>query len=140
MPDSLKPRLWGVAVVIGSLAILLTGGWMSPSSEGHGTHKQIGLPECGWVERFGQPCATCGMTTAVSHAANGSLKSSFVTQPAGMLFAIGTSTAFWFGLYAALSGARLDLLAGRVLTGRSLTVIGGIVLAAWIYKIFTWTG
>lgn len=139
MPEHLKPRVWGAVVAVVSLLILTAGAWTSPSERGHGTHTQLGLPECGWVQRFDQPCATCGMTTAVSHAADGSMVASFRTQPAGMLFALGVATAFWFGLHAAVTGARIDMLAGRMLTGRVLLIAGGLILASWIYKIITWT-
>lgn len=138
MTEAAHPRLWGIVVAGLSLAMLLTGAALAPDDEGHGTHTQLGLPECGWAQRFDQPCFTCGMTTAVSHAASGSMVESFTTQPAGMLVAVLGATLFWFGLHAAATGSRLDLILTRMLSSRALTIAGAVVVAAWIYKVVTW--
>lgn len=123
-----------------SLVPLLIGAGLTPSSDGHGTHTQMGLPSCSWVVAFDRPCPTCGMTTAVTHAANGDLMGSFLTQPAGALIAILAATAFWCGLHGLLSGARCVPLAGGMFKGRAWWAIGGILLAAWAYKLVTFGG
>lgn len=49
------------------LAVIATATTLMPSAEGHGTHTQLGLPPCGFLESTGLPCPGCGLTTSFSH-------------------------------------------------------------------------
>jgi hypothetical protein len=79
------------------------------------------------------------MTTAVSHAADGHLLASGVTQPAGMLFAVGCSVAFWISLHVALTGSRLGSIAIALIGGKRIWLWATFIVAAWMYKMVTWT-
>ncbi len=83
---------------------------------------------------------TCGMTTAFAFAAEGNLLNSLLTQPMGMLLAVGTSLGFWFALYVALTGSRAGAMVGLLLRPRSLWIMAALAGAAWIYKFATWHG
>ena len=131
--------LGGVVATIG-LAPLVVGAGLTPAGDGHGTHTQMGLPSCSWVVAFDKPCPTCGMTTAVTHAAHGDLAGSLLTQPAGAVFAVLAAMAFWCGLHGLVAGADTVKLAGGFFRGRTWWAIGGILLAAWAYKMVTFEG
>jgi hypothetical protein len=136
----LRDRLLGGLVAVGSIAMLATGASLTPDHAGHGTHTQLGMPACGWAIAFDRPCPTCGMTTAVSQLAHLDPLGSLATQPMGMLIGAGAAVAFWAGLHAGLFGVRLAPIT-RPLTGaRAWWLIGGLVVAAWVYKLLTWTG
>lgn len=129
----------GAALGAGAcLAILALGASLDPSPAGHGTHEAIGLPACGWAQAFDAPCATCGMTTAVAHVARGSYLEGFITQPAGMLFALGAAASFWVCLHSAVTGSGAVRILGVATTVRGLIVIGVAVGLAWAYKAVTW--
>lgn len=132
-------RLGAGALALVMLMVLATAAWLTPASVGHGTHRQLGMPECSWVVWFGRPCITCGMTTSFAHAANMDFVASFRAQPAGCLLAVLCSAVFWVSGFVAVTGSR----AGSVLIGwvNTRTVIAGvaILLAAWVYKLITWT-
>jgi len=81
---------------------------------------------------------TCGMTTAFAHAADGNLLGSLVTQPMGMLLAVGTSAGFWLALYAALTGSRAGAWVTVLLRPRSLWILTALTGAAWAYKFLVW--
>lgn len=134
----LAARLTAAAVALGAAALLAVSAGLSPADEGHGTHEQLGLPACTWAVQFDAPCMTCGMTTAFSHAADGELAQSFATQPMGMVLAVLTASAFWLASHAAVTGSTLVLLLGRALTVRLLAVLGGLGIAAWLYKLAVW--
>lgn len=144
--SSIDPRLGASqralagVISLGAIAVLSLAAWMSPDGAGHGTHEQIGLPVCAWAQYFDAPCMTCGMTTAFAHAADGALLDSLITQPMGMLLAVGTAVGFWFGLYVALTGSGAGVMAGHLLRPRSLWIMAGLAGAAWIYKFMTWNG
>ncbi|TVQ30409.1 MAG: DUF2752 domain-containing protein [Phycisphaeraceae bacterium] len=133
-------RAIAAAVALGCLAVLTAAAWAEPSPDGHGTHRQFGLPPCNWVAAFDFPCFTCGMTTSFAHAADGDLPGSFLTQPMGAVLALLTASAFWIALHVAATGSRLGRLAGALIHPAVLTLAGLGLLAAWGYKVMTWGG
>lgn len=136
----LGPRAMGALLALGALAPLVVGAILTPSVDGHGTHTQLGMPKCGWVIAFDRPCPTCGMTTAVTHAAHGDLVGAAAAQPAGAVFALLAAMAFWCGVHGAVTGADTVRITGRLFRGRVWWAIGGILLASWAYKMVTFSG
>lgn len=128
-------RLLGFAIALICAAPLVIGATITPAPEGHGTHRALGLPQCGFLLAFGRPCVTCGMTTAVTLAAHGSLVDAFRTQPAGALVAIVLASGVWFGLHAAATAMSLKPGLDALLRPRVLIFAGGVLLASWAYKI-----
>lgn len=84
--------------IVGSFAVL----WLV-------AHYEITLYPfaCGFQQRYGLPCPTCGMTHAVLAFAQGQAICSFYTQPAAAFFClVAIATAFFafltavFGIYS----------------------------------------
>ena len=122
-------------IAVMAMALLMVAWVLEPSEDGLGTHRQLGLPVCGFIASLDMPCPTCGMTTAFSHAADGSLVSSFIAQPLGMLLALGCAILVLVGGYTAVTGSMLaPFLADRV-GPRIGWVLVGLLIAAWIWKI-----
>lgn len=82
---------------------------------------------------------TCGMTTAFSHAAEGDIVQSFLTQPMGFALALGTASAAWIAAYIALTGSTLGVRLAGLLNGRTLAIAAALTAAAWAYKIAAWS-
>ncbi len=118
--------------------MLGVGAWVQPDPAGHGTHTQLGLPPCAWAVVMHRPCPTCGMTTSVSLAAHGRLAESFVTQPFGLLVALGAAVALWSGLHVAATGSQLGRVYGKLMTPGVLWTLAALAGAAWAYKWATW--
>lgn len=134
-----RERRWGaVATGLVLLAVLAMGAWLSPRAEGHATHTQLGLPECGWVARFNKPCPTCGMTTAFALAAHGRFVEACRVQPFAAAAALASAIGFWAAAHVALTGSRLGSLFAGSLTPRVLWVMAATAASAWAYKLFTW--
>lgn len=133
-------RIGAGVVALACLGVLVTAAWLAPSEAGHGTHEQLGLPACGWVAMFDRPCPTCGMTTSFAHAASGDFARSWAAHPLAAVLVVGTSVVFWGGLHAAVSAGRIGALALQAVNGKTLALLGVMGLAAWVYKIMTWTG
>lgn len=132
----IRRRLLAAPVVAGTGGVLGLAAWLEPASAGLGTHEQIGLPECGWILTMDLPCATCGMTTAFAHAADGHLLASLAAQPFGALLAVATAAAFLAALVTLVSGSgALLMIAGRWWTTRTPWVLGAMLIAAWAWKI-----
>ncbi|MHC4809731.1 MAG: DUF2752 domain-containing protein [Planctomycetota bacterium] len=131
-----RRRLLAAPVVAGTGGVLGVAAWLEPASAGLGTHEQMGLPECGWILSMDLPCATCGMTTAFSHAADGHLLASLAAQPFGALLAVATAAAFLAAMVTLVSGSgALLMIAGRWWTTRTPWVLGALLIAAWAWKI-----
>ncbi len=131
-------RLLAAIGALACLALLAVAAGLSPSSDGHGTHTQLGMPRCSWVITFDKPCPTCGMTTAFAHAAEGEMLASARVQPAGFLLAVGAAAAFWTLLHTAVFGSRAARLFRPLWTPRWIAAAGGVLVLAWVYKLFTW--
>ncbi|MEM6459528.1 MAG: DUF2752 domain-containing protein [Planctomycetota bacterium] len=126
-------RLIGLALALPCLAVLLVAASLDADPAGYGTHTQLGLQPCGFRAATGMPCATCGMTTSFTHAADGRLARAFVTQPAGALLSLVLAMLTLVGGWAAWSGMPLRPLGAAL--WRPATVVVGVVvvLSAWAF-------
>lgn len=123
-----------------SLGVLLTAAWLQPSSDGTGTHQQLGLPPCGVLTLTGMPCVSCGMTTAFSHAASGDPVAALLTQPAGALLAVLAAMCVLLTGYSLIHGVSLEPLVTRLMTLRTVFAFGAVLILAWVYKCLSVSG
>jgi hypothetical protein len=121
-----------------SVGLLIVAANLSPASQGYGTHTQMPrMQPCATLAATGFPCPTCGMTTAFAHAADGNLLASFAAQPAGAVLAILTAMFVLVSSYAMIVGLPPATILRPFWTPRLLLWMGGLVIAAWIYKIMS---
>ncbi|MCC6681514.1 MAG: DUF2752 domain-containing protein [Phycisphaeraceae bacterium] len=128
-------RLIGAVLCLACLAPLLVGAWLTPAPSGLGTHTELGLAPCGFHLVTGLPCATCGMTTSLTHAAHGHLLTALYIQPAGAVFALLCAVMCLVAGWSAISGMSLQPI-GAIL-GRPLAflIMLAVVLGAWGYTL-----
>lgn len=132
--DGWLPRVGALGLALACSAPLVLAATLTPSTAGMGTHTQLNLPECGFVLATGLPCATCGCTTAFAHAADGSLLTSFVTQPFGALLALALAMMALIAGWSAASGMSLTPL-GRMMATKGFVLPWVVLLlGAWGYK------
>jgi hypothetical protein len=67
------------------IALLATASLLTPSTNGFGTHRQLGLPGCTMLTVTGIRCPGCGMTTSWAHTMNGDLMQACSTNLAGTI-------------------------------------------------------
>ena len=89
---------------------------------------------------YDMPCASCGMTTAVSNAAHGRLWTAFRTQPAGATIAILSSVVAAAATVGALYGSPLVAFLFAGLGPSAAWFAGGGLVLAWGYKILVHQG
>lgn len=135
-----NPRFASAIVFVISSAVLAVAFGLTPSDEGVGTHKAIGLPACGMLEATGIPCMTCGMTTSFSHAAHGDFVTAFTNQPAGALLAVLTAMAAVLSGYALVTGMSLAPIGAALWRPRVIVIAVVLAAVAWGYKIIIVTG
>jgi hypothetical protein len=114
--------------------------WLEPDPRGLGTHEQAGRPACSWPVYYGIPCPTCGMTTAVAHAARFDWPAAFRAQPAGALLAAGGYLAGALAAWVLVSGRGWRVNWYRFRPSWALLIVLGVLALGWGYKIITWPG
>jgi len=134
-PRPVWPRTLAALCCLGLFALLVTASVLRASPSGLGTHQQLGLPPCGFLTVTGIPCATCGMTTAFSHAANGRLIQAFRIQPAGAMLSVAAAAICLVTGYAAVAGVNLAPMLRAAWTPRFVTIIVILLLLGWGFKI-----
>ena len=134
-PVSWVGRLWAATLAAGCLAVLVTAATLTPSPDGFGTHRGLGLAECAFLARTGLPCPACGMTTSFAWFVRGNLAASLYVQPMGTVLAVLAAATVWAGFYVAATGRPLHKLLGVVPDRFYLVpLLGGAVLG-WGWKI-----
>lgn len=137
----LSIRVWCAFIFVMCVSMLGMGVYLTPSSDGLGTHQELHLPPCGWLTAFGIPCPTCGCTTAVSYFSHGHLIRSFLTQPFGFVVGLLGAVLVPLCLMGMVTGSWV---------GPSMFWLGwhwrywvfgtlGILVLSWIYKIIIYT-
>jgi hypothetical protein len=101
-------------------------------------HTQLGLAACGFRERTGLPCPSCGFTTAFAYFAHGNLLASFYTQPMGFLLSLMTAASVWIGFYVAFTGRPVHRLMKLLPSRYYLMPLLVIAMLAWGWKVL-WT-
>lgn len=124
-------------VLTAALVLLGTAMRLDADPAGMGTHQQLGLPPCGFLARTRLPCATCGMTTAFTHAVHGRLLSSLLTQPAGMATAIITAIVAMVSLWALVVGASLGPVVRWLWRPIVVWLLAALMMGSWAYKVLT---
>jgi hypothetical protein len=79
------------------------------------------------------------MTTSFSHAGEGSWTTAILTQPMGAFLALLTTMIFWGATHQALTGSRIGSVVQTVLRPKLVITMFLLAIAAWIYKIYTWS-
>ena len=126
-------RIRGSLIMGPCIAVLAVAGRLHPSGAGYGTHRELGLPTCGFLAQTGYPCPSCGMTTAFADMAHARCVDAFLAQPFGVVL---------FAAVAVLAAVGL----GELATGRdvirylrpgawwAVVTISGMLLG-WGFKI-----
>jgi hypothetical protein len=139
-PSPRSRRIQALLVGTGAIVILAIAAWLSPSADGVGTHKELGLPPCGWIVAADIPCPTCGMTTAFSYTVRGNFLSAFKTQPFGLFLAVCVAITGILGFTIAFTGRPKTAFWYHWMTTKTLFIIAGLAAFAWVYKILAHRG
>lgn len=131
-----RSRIVSAAVAAGALAVMLVAAWLKPSSAGTGSHHQLGMQPCRFLEQTGLPCGTCGMTTSFAHFAHGNIAASAYVQPFGAVAALITAMGFWAATYCAATGRPAYRLMHRMPAGWIAGLILTVWLLAWGWKMW----
>lgn len=122
-------------LVLGSIllfGLLATAVYLTPSSDGFGTHRQLGLAQCSFITFVGVRCPSCGMTTSWAHMVRGQIPSALRANVGGAFLAVlAMVSAPWM----LVSGVR-----GRWFGGPPHeVVVAGLGVSAVLITMIDWS-
>src|SRR5690348_9267919 len=133
---SFAGQLGALALAGACAAVLIIAARLQPSPDGLGTHTELGLNRCYWIQQWNLPCPSCGMTTSFAHFAHGQLLGSFYVQLMGAVLAILTTATFWGALYIAWTGKPAWRLLRIIPTRYYVLPLMLFGIAAWGWKMY----
>lgn len=118
------------------VSLLFTAALLRPSTQGFGTHQQLGLPPCSIRIFFDVRCPACGMTTSWAHAVRGQLPSALKANIGGTLLAALAVIAGPWGVISGIRGRWLwpppnDLWTATLTIGILLVTLSDWVARLW---------
>ncbi|NLW86153.1 MAG: DUF2752 domain-containing protein [Planctomycetes bacterium] len=130
-PQRVKRALWVLSCVV----VVSLAAWLEPNEAGYGTHRGLGLPACGFMQRTGLPCPGCGMTTSMSLMAHGKIMPAARAHLMGVvLFAVLVALgAVW--CVEAVSGIEVSRPKWLRPAMWWVPVTLGLILLAWAIKL-----
>lgn len=117
-----------VLAVLGALFVLfglMAGGVIDPD---------VWLDPCGFKQKYGLPCPTCGMTHSALAFARGRVFEAFYVQPAAAFICCVMIIAFFLALLTAVFGMylrALDSLFSQMRLKHLLLALVIVIAAAW---------
>ena len=118
--------------LLGGFALALT---LDPDPRGFGTHQRLGLPPCTFLDLFGIPCPSCGMTTSFSNLMHGNVLQAFRANVGGVVLALVCAIQIPWCWWSAFRGR----LAGVTDPARSLawllTAIAIVCIVNWVLRL-----
>jgi hypothetical protein len=119
---------------VGWVIVTAIGAYLKPSSQGHGTHQQLGLPPCPSVFMFGRLCPGCGMTTAFSATIKGDFATAWNANPFGTLGYVLFTISAILAIYGWIKGIKIDTNTKPYNIGISILIGSFILFGA--YRFF----
>jgi hypothetical protein len=92
---------------------------------------------CGFKQRYGLPCPTCGMTTAAMAFACGKIIESFYIQPAGALLCSVAAISGFLALFTMVFGVYFSFLKrfAEIKVRYIIWTLVVIIIAGWIFML-----
>jgi hypothetical protein len=118
-----------------AFALLVIARVLVPDPSGLGTHVQLGLPPCAFLQVTQLPCPTCGLTTSFAYMAHLQFTPAFHAHWLGPpLFVL---TAVTVGVCAWGSATRMPIAPTmiRLRVVRVLAIIAAAALIVWVARI-----
>lgn len=100
-----------------------------------GTHQQLGLPPCSFLEATGVPCPSCGMTTSFSYTVRGDLVNAARANWVGVMLCLLCGLAVPWGVASAAAGRALFVPSLEKLVVFSVLALFVLLFVRWAFVL-----
>ncbi|MEM6955599.1 MAG: DUF2752 domain-containing protein [Myxococcota bacterium] len=122
--------LWAIP-----LAIVITATTITPAAEGHGTHTQLGLPPCGFLQATGIPCPGCGLTTSFAHMVRFQFTGASMANAFGVALFLVSVFAIPVGIYAMVRGLPVFETLERLQFEKIVVMLAVCSTLVWVIRV-----
>lgn len=131
-------RLTGLVLFTPAFVVLALAVYLQPDVRGYGTHQQLGLGSCTFMDLTTFPCPLCGMTTTFTYMAHMQFVQALGTQPFGVVLFMLTVVLMLVSLAEIFFPGRVLTRVLKALSRREglwyfMFLIG--MISGWIFKI-----
>ncbi len=119
----------------GPLAVLITAILLTPATEGHGTHTQLGLPPCGFLVYTGYPCPGCGLTTSFAYMIRFDIGGAFTANPFGILLFLCTAAMVPLALFGMVRKLPVIDTLDRLHAEKIAIALSIVSIIVWVTRI-----
>lgn len=130
-------RLAWAALFLVPTAVLVTAAILTPSPLGHGTHMQLGLPPCGFLEITGYPCPGCGLTTAFANMAHFNVVGAAHANPFGIPLFLATIGMIPVAFVGMLRGTHVMDTLELFQADKIAILLATTSVTVWVVRIVT---
>ena len=125
-------------MLLPAVLVLALARWLTPDPAGVGTHIQLGLEPCAFMQWLELPCPMCGMTTTFSLMAHLRPIDALINQPFGVILFTMTVSAVAIALGEIVDPKKRRIRMMEWTYGKEVSIVTAFLvtmLAAWAYKI-----
>jgi hypothetical protein len=125
---------WAVCAAVAA-GVLVIARVLTPDPSGFGTHTQLGLPPCFFLQLTSLPCPACGLTTAFAHMARLEITSALHANVLGLPLFLLTALALPSSAYACARALPIVATIELLRVSRLAAIICVAALIAWIARV-----
>jgi hypothetical protein len=118
-----------------SLSVLGVSRGLIPDARGVGTHTQLGMPPCGFLQLTGLPCPACGLTTCFAHLARGQLDRALHANALGVVLFACVLASLPLAMWASARKRAFFETFARMHIERLCIALACIALVQWFVRV-----
>ncbi|MFT7618681.1 MAG: hypothetical protein ACI97A_002328 [Planctomycetota bacterium] len=130
-------KILKIGIIVGCFWLVGTAFQVEPDERGFGSHEQLGMEPCAYLEMHGHPCPSCGMTTSFAHTVRFQIPSALAANPAGTIMCLICLVLPGILVHSMLTGQPVARLFIGKWRGYWIFYAVGILGASWTYKILS---
>jgi hypothetical protein len=124
-----------IALLAAACGVLATALWLKPAACGYGTHTQLGLPPCYFLQVTHLPCPSCGLTTCFAYAIRFQFWKAFLANPFGLLAFFATVSSIPTAIYLLWRRMSFRRITESAHFSRAVYVATAFYFMSWLFKL-----
>lgn len=128
-------KLVAVGLLVSACAVLAVAGWLEPAARGYGTHTQLGLPPCAFLQLTHLPCPSCGLTTCFACAIRLHFLDAFRANPFGILGFLATVALIPTSIFLLWRRISFRSITESAHFTKAIYAATALYFLSWIFKL-----